>query len=362
MTKICLLLTVAAIPLIHGAAVSDLVNLFHQYEDEILGRGQGVNPDPVEISEEAAAGRPVEVHGWADSLSLGQVSAVDVNMDNDPVIFQRGSTVWDESSFSANNVLNKKKVITEDTILVVDADKGRVKTSFGSGLFYMPHGLKVDQEDNIWVTDVGLHQVMKFNKGAKSPSLVLGTKFVPGNDASHFCKPTSVAVASNGVVFVADGYCNKRVAVFSPNGKHLHDIQGDWTIIHAVVLYEPEDVLCVADREGKKIDCVGAGLKYPQFRGQVGSSMRDVGRVYGLAGRGTALLAVTGKGLFSEPPRGLTIDLTGEENRVLDIWGQGLINPHDVAISVTGDAVYVAEIGPNTIRKFEVLTPEAEIF
>ena len=56
MTKICLLLTVAAIPLIHGAAVSDLVNLFHQYEDEILGRGQGVNPDPVEISEEAAAG------------------------------------------------------------------------------------------------------------------------------------------------------------------------------------------------------------------------------------------------------------------------------------------------------------------
>ena len=67
-------------------------------------------------------------------------------------------------------VLNRQ-VIKEDTILVVDADKGKVKTSFGSGLFYMPHGLKVDQEDNIWVTDVGLHQVMKFNKGAKTPSL-----------------------------------------------------------------------------------------------------------------------------------------------------------------------------------------------
>lgn len=53
-------------------------------------------------------GRPVEVHGWADNLRLGQVSAVDINMDNDPVIFQRGSTVWDESSFAANNVLNKK--------------------------------------------------------------------------------------------------------------------------------------------------------------------------------------------------------------------------------------------------------------
>lgn len=89
-------------------------------------------------------------------------------------------------------------------------------------------------------------------------------------------------------------YCNKRVAVFSPDGKHLHDIQGDWTVAHAVVLYEPEvillnyrnsdhindhinsqDVLCVADREGKKIDCVGAGLKYPQFRGQVGYSYQQ---------------------------------------------------------------------------------------
>ena len=37
-------------------------------------------------------------------------------------------------------------------------------------------------------------------------SLVLGTAFVPGNDEKHFCKPTSVAVASNGVIFVADGY------------------------------------------------------------------------------------------------------------------------------------------------------------
>ena len=36
--------------------------------------------------------------------------------------------------------------------------------------------------------------------------LVLGTKFVPGNDEKHFCKPTSVAVSSSGLIFVADGY------------------------------------------------------------------------------------------------------------------------------------------------------------
>ena len=56
-------------------------------------------------------------------------------------------------------------------------------------------------------------------------------------------------------------YCNSRVAVFSPTGQHLHDITGDWTVVHSLVLYEPEDVLCVADREGQKVDCVGAGQR-----------------------------------------------------------------------------------------------------
>ena len=104
-------------------------------------------------------------------MVLGQVSAVDVNLDDNPVIFHRGPVTWDASSFGLDNVLRNKKVIAEDTILTIDADKGKVKSSYGSGLFYMPHGLKVDHDGNTWVTDVGLHQVMKFNKGATTPSL-----------------------------------------------------------------------------------------------------------------------------------------------------------------------------------------------
>ena len=57
MSKLCLLLGVAVLPLIHGAAVLDLINLFHQYEDDILGRGQGVNPEPIEIDDETEAGK-----------------------------------------------------------------------------------------------------------------------------------------------------------------------------------------------------------------------------------------------------------------------------------------------------------------
>lgn len=62
---------------------------------------------------------------------------------------------------------------------------------------------------------------MKFRKGEDKPSLTLGEAFVPGDDERHFCKPTDVAVASNGDLFVADGYCNSRIMKFDKNGNLL---------------------------------------------------------------------------------------------------------------------------------------------
>ena len=74
--------------------------------------------------------------------------------------------------------------------------------------FYLPHGLFLDHEKNYWLVDVAMHQVFKFAPGAKEPSLVLGKAFEPAKsdkDTERFCKPTSVAVATNGEFFVADG-------------------------------------------------------------------------------------------------------------------------------------------------------------
>ena len=71
--------------------------------------------------------------------------------------------------------------------------------------FYLPHGLTVDKQGNVWVTDVALHQVFRFPKDSDIPDLTIGERFVPGNDPKHFCKPTDVAVLSTGEFFVADG-------------------------------------------------------------------------------------------------------------------------------------------------------------
>ena len=64
--------------------------------------------------------------------------------------------------------------------------------SWGSNLFYMPHGLTVDPEGNLWVTDVGLQQALKFSpSGTLLQSL--GQQLEPGSTEGQFCKPTHVS-------------------------------------------------------------------------------------------------------------------------------------------------------------------------
>ena len=55
--------------------------------------------------------------------------------------------------------------------------------------------------------------------GNSTADLILGVKLIPGNDRRHFCKPTDVAVMTDGTFFVADGYCNSRVIRFDADGK-----------------------------------------------------------------------------------------------------------------------------------------------
>ena len=88
-------------------------------------------------------------------------SAVSVNPNDQPVIFHRGHVVWDAKSFGRDYKLVAPTLIGEDTIVTLDADSGKPLSSFGKDLFLMPHGLTVDNEGNIYVTDVGLHQVMR---------------------------------------------------------------------------------------------------------------------------------------------------------------------------------------------------------
>jgi peptidylamidoglycolate lyase len=147
--------------------------------------------------------------------------------------------------------------IKEKTILILDNKTGKIKNAWGSDLFIMPHGLEVDNEDNIWVTDVALHQVFKFNYTGEL-LMVLGVPNQPGVDSFHFNLPTDVAVSSNGSFYVSDGYGNSRVVKFSRQGEYLFEWgkfgtdKGAFNIPHGLDLDKLGNVY-VADRENNRI-------------------------------------------------------------------------------------------------------------
>lgn len=129
----------------------------------------------------------------------------------------------------------------------------------------------MDPEDNVWVTDVALHQVFKFppRGGDGHPLIELGTAFHSGNTKDKFCKPTAVAVLENGDFFVADGYCNARIIKYSKTGNQIlvwgrnsfsgisFDVAPEnfFAIPHALTLVPELDLLCIADRENGRVQC-----------------------------------------------------------------------------------------------------------
>ncbi|MEO7600139.1 MAG: hypothetical protein ABIV50_14480, partial [Opitutus sp.] len=68
---------------------------------------------------------------------------------------------------------------------------------------YWLHGLHIDPWDNVWITDVSRHLVMKFDRHG-TLVLTLGVDGVSGCDRTHFFQPTHVSVLPSGEFFVTD--------------------------------------------------------------------------------------------------------------------------------------------------------------
>jgi len=119
------------------------------------------------------------------------------------------------------------------------------------------HGVRFDAEGNIWLVDVGLHVVRKFTPEGRL-LLTLGTPGEPGEDGRHFNKPTDVAFAPNGDLFITDGYGNSRLAHFNRQGRFvkawgaLGVAPGQFSIPHAIVC-DSKGRLYVADRNNVRI-------------------------------------------------------------------------------------------------------------
>lgn len=194
-----------------------------------------------------------------DTFTLGNPAGLDIDSHGNLVVFHRNGRTWPLFGRMP------KTFITEETLLVIDTS-GKVLDDWGENLFIMPHGLAVDQNNNIWVTDVGLHQVFKFSHDGQL-LMSLGEAMVPGKDSLHFDGPTDVAVASDGSFYVSDGYGNSRIVKFSAEGKYLFEWgskgkgDGQFNIPHGLTLDQKGNVY-VADRENDRVQVFTAGGKF----------------------------------------------------------------------------------------------------
>ncbi|HAG71014.1 MAG TPA: hypothetical protein DCL66_02315 [Gammaproteobacteria bacterium] len=113
--------------------------------------------------------------------------------------------------------------------------QGNHLLSFGANLFQRPHGLTVDAQGNVWVTDdVGSrdidtvsegkgHQVFKFSPKGEL-LMTLGSPGISGVGPDTFNMPSAVLVAPSGDIFVGDGHgpaSNARIVKFNSRGHYL---------------------------------------------------------------------------------------------------------------------------------------------
>jgi peptidylamidoglycolate lyase len=312
----------------------------------LVSMGQWPSLGQQSISPELTGVNYQVVHCWPqlpENTLLGQVSGVGVDSHNHVFVFRRA-----ENSVQAGRPAPDKPMASA-AVLMFDGATGALLSAWGDKKFILPHGLMVDRQDNVWLTDVALHQVFKFDHAGR-PLLALGETGVPGVDRAHFNRPTDVAISNDGSVYVSDGYGNNRVVKLSPEGRFLLEWgtkgtgPGQFDLPHGIAL-DASDNVYVADRSNARIQVFNSSGNYlAEWKGA------EFGRPWAVRVAADGYVyVVDGGDLNSVPPdraRVLVVDLKGKIvgsfGRFGNYDGQ-FVWPHDVAIGKDG-AVYVGDV------------------
>jgi len=272
---------------------------------------------------------------------------------------------------------------------------GRLLRSFGVGLFAHPHGFTVDKDGNIWTTDTNdaetiLGMPAKNAQGVTMGQSVLkiaptgqvlmtiGKEGVAGTGPYLFDRPTGVAIAANGDIFVADGHSpNKsnsaRVVKYSKDGRFIKEWgrlgsePGNFREPHDIFVGGSRGYVYVADRQNNRVQVFDQDgnfiAAWKQF-GQPSSVYVDgrddlfVGAIYQSAEAQARGQSVTGPTTGAND-RAIVIGnaITGELKYMIPDPGD-LTKMTDTGTSASGIAadeqgnIYAADVGFNNLRKY----------
>lgn len=275
---------------------------------------------------------------------------------DDPIALPAGTTMGAPASVAFDSkghmfILNRGP----QPLMEFDANRKFIRT-VGEGLtLTRAHGMRIDRDDNIWVTDVGGHVVMKLNPQGQI-LLTLGTKGQAGewNEAAQsrrLNEPNDLAIARNGDIFIVQGHTagkgDPRVLKFDKNGAFVKSWGGHGTepgkfeVAHGIAL-DAKGLLWVADRENQRIqvfDDDGKFIRELKYAGlpcslQIGD--QAIYMVNGFAGQ-----------LLRLDLNGKVMAAVGKAGKGLGEFGEA----HFVAVSPKGD-IYVADTVNSALQKF----------
>jgi len=361
----------------------------------LLGAALAATWQPQEVSAQSSRNpyRPVEGlqagegparlgRPWAklpDGRHMGSPAGMEVDLD--------GEHVWvaircgGEGDPGAAPLGDQTSCGTSDLDPIVRfAPDGTVSRSFGSGMFVWPHGMHVDRDGNVWVTEAATgdrleearlhrgrpigHQVFKFSPTGQL-LMTLGEAGVAGNDEYRFNAPSDVVTAPNGDIFVVDGHGtndNNRIVKYSRDGTFIKAFgetgygPGQMRGPHAIAMDPTTGRLFVADRRNQRVlifDQDGTYLsRWTQFGMPSDIAITADGRIY-VADSESDLDENAGweKGIRVGDVAEGWVDYFIQDygdNPPITAHGSG---PESIAVDRNGN-IYAGEPRPQTIRKW----------
>jgi sugar lactone lactonase YvrE len=322
-----------------------------------------------------------------EGRTWGSTSAVDIDRD--------GKSIWVAERCGANNCWVDGKMSTLDVVLKFDPS-GKMVRSFGAGMFVFPHGIHVDRDGNVWVTD-GQDNLPRRGRGAAAdaplpppPATIVGhqvIKFSPegkvlltlgkagGNrpgepaDPSSFYQPNDVITNAAGEIFVAEGHSSgqgshARISKFDRTGKFIKEWgkrgtgPGEMDQPHALA-WDTKGRLFVADRGNNRIQIFDQDGKLLE------SGWEQYSRISGLWIDPKDMLYAADSESGSVAParkdwkRGIRIGSVrdGKDGKVQffipdpSTATSGTLAAEGVAVDGAGN-VYGAEVGPRALKKY----------
>jgi DNA-binding beta-propeller fold protein YncE len=203
-------------------------------------------------------------------IYLGETTGVAVNSKGHVFVFSRGNTTGPAYAAAAAQLLEF-------------APDGKFLREIGHHLYAwsFAHTVKVDKDDNIWVTDKGSDMVIKFNPDGRVV-MVFGRKQEASDEGTEplkhvkpplppvdgmFRQVTDVAWDSAGNTYISDGYVNSRIAKVDKDGNWLKswgepgDQPGQFNVPHSIAV-DTQNNIYVADRGNRRIQVFDSNGKF----------------------------------------------------------------------------------------------------